>query len=373
MNDLLENTEIGQKFMEIYPEGLENVATVNGTIYALPNYQKRFTQTCALVLKDVAEAYGLDTEKAYNDITEFEDLFDWVLENEPDLYPTRYGGYIVFACLNADDFYGDELASVCTVEGDGNYEVLLSTENESYINAWRLMNEYHKKGYIRADGATVTDDTADLMAQRYAVQFDVYKPGVEADYAAKYGGEYICIPLGTPYVAYNDGIATMTAINAKCEDPEAALEMLYVFWTDPEVYNMMLFGLEGEHYTKVGENRVEKVENSKYDMSGKFGWQLGCQFNAWLMPGQADNTWTLTEEINASASQSPLAGFCLDQSTISTEFSIVQNAVPANYPYVEDFDKWLEETHQSILDNYGNEIKTEVQRQIDEWRAANGK
>lgn len=375
LNDLLENTEIGKKLMEVYPEFLLDYGTVDGTIYALPNYQKIYTQYCAFVPKELADKYGLDPDAKYDTLEDMEPFMQKVLEGEQNIWPLAVSKGSAY-----DYAFGkpvDTLVNGFVVErDDAEYKVIPNYEQETLLYAKRKLNEYFHKGYIREDVATVVDDSADLMAGRYAIYLGVHKPGGEVDHGAKYGGEYYMIPFGEPILDYNGAIGTMTAINVNSEDPEAALEMLYVMWTDPEVYNMCLFGLEGEHYTKVAADRVEQPEGNKYNMAGTYGWQLGNQFNAWKMKGQADDVWTVTEELNSSAELSHLSGFTYSTADIQAELAIYNSTLEQygySFIYAKDFDAWLAESSKALKESNEGLVIENLQKQVDAWRAANGK
>ena len=374
LNDLLENTEIGQKLMEVYPEFLLDYGTVDGTIYALPNYQKIYTQYCAFVPKELADKYGLDPDAKYDTLEDMEPFMQKVLEGEENIWPLAVSRGSAFAYAFGKPV--DILSNFCVDRDDADYKVIHVDEHETLINAKRKINEYFHKGYIREDVATVVDDSADLMAGRYAIYIGVHKPGGDVDHAAKYGGEYYMIPFGEPTLDYNGAIGTMTAINVASEDPEAALEMYYVMWTDPEVYNLLVFGLEGEHYTKVAEDRVEQPEGNKYNMAGTYGWQLGSQFNAWKMAGQSDDVWAVTEELNSSAEVSHLSGFSFSTADVQSEMAIytsTNDQYALQYIYAEDFDAWLAESRKALKDSNEDIIIENIQKQVDAWRAANGK
>ncbi|MBO5487219.1 MAG: extracellular solute-binding protein, partial [Eubacterium sp.] len=89
LNDLLES-EVGTELMEVYPEGLYNVATVGGEIYALPNYQMICNQGGAYVQKELADKYGLKPDAEIKDITDLEWFMDKIRDNEKDYYVVRH-------------------------------------------------------------------------------------------------------------------------------------------------------------------------------------------------------------------------------------------------------------------------------------------
>ena len=215
-----------------------------------------------------------------------------------------------------------------------------------------------------------------MKANRYAMYITSGKPGGDVEYSAKQGEEYAMLYLNDgPYLTSTAGIPTMTAINYNSANPEAALKLYTVMWTDPEIFNMLLFGIEGEHYTKVAENRVELIPESGYDRSS-FGWMLGNQFNAWLLPGQDDSVWVETEKINRSATVCNMAGFVLNSEPIANEIAQI-NAVVAEYDkmflYTDDVDAWAQEYAAKLRAAGAQTVMDEVQKQIDEWRVANGK
>ena len=259
---------------------------------------------------------------------------------------------------------------------DEDFKVVNFFKTENFYESHKKLNSYYEAGYIRSDVATVVDDSAEYKTNKYAMYCSTGKPGGAAEATAKMGKEYYMLYKGDgATLSASAGVATMTAVNINSKNPEAALKLYSVMWTDEEIFNMLLFGLEGEHYKKVGDNRVELIADSGYDRSGS-GWMLGNQFNAWLLPGQADELWEESEALNRNAKQSPLAGFVLDSTPIESELaqiSSVKSEFQNGYLYAEDYDKWYND-YVTKLDAAGADVViAEVQKQIDAWRAANGK
>lgn len=378
LNDLLEG-EVGKELMAVYPEGLYNVATVNGNIYALPNYQMIYNQSGLFIQKDLMDKYGLNIENGstINDVNdpEIKAFMEAVRDGEDDMFVIAETGTYTSAVA-----YGTSASTFGVVANvnfdDNDYKVYMKQEDAAFINHRKALNELYKQGFFREDVATVVDNSADMKANRYAMYITSGKPGGDVEYSVKQGEEYAMLYLNDgPYLASTAGIPTMTAINYNSANPEAALKLYTVMWTDPEIFNMLLFGIEGEHYTKVAENRVELIPESGYDRSS-FGWMLGNQFNAWLLPGQDDGVWEETEKINRSATVCNMAGFVLNSEPIANEIAQI-NAVVAEYDkmflYTDDVDAWAQEYVAKLKAAGAQTVMDEVQKQIDEWRVANGK
>lgn len=361
------------------------VGTVNGKIYGIPNYQIQYSQIGAYIQKDLAEEYDLDVE-SITSIRDLEPFMEWVRDNKEGIWPLAESNSFINAHYYVDadfeyaglgkDPVSETFATFAAVDrNDDEFKVYSHLDDPYRVESWRLLNDYYKKGFVRSDVATVADNSADKVANRYAIIIATAKPGGEAEFTAAHGEEYIQIPFGVPYKGCTAGAETMSAINVNSKNPEAAIKMLGVMWSDKEIFNMILFGLEGEHYTKINEKRIEQIAESGYERSS-LGWSIGNQFQAYLLPGQADDAWELTAANNAAASQSHLAGFVLDSTPIETEiaqFSSVKGEYEKQYMYVEDFDAWLAEYKEKVDAAGLEKCIEEVQKQIDAWRAANGK
>lgn len=371
LDDLLANSEAGQELMEVYPEKLLDYGRVGGNVYGFANYQKMYTQYCALIPVDLAEKYGLDLDAEYNTIEDFEPFMQQVLENEEDIWPLNASSAVSFwAGMGSRR---DGLTGPFFIDLDNPEKVLLDIEVPSSVANYKKLNEYFKKGYIREDQATATDQTSDMMAHRFAVTIIPAKPGADVDWESRYPGQdLVQIDLGEPYMAGGAGLGTMTCVNVNSKNPEAALKMYQIMWTDAEIFNMLLFGIEGEHYTKAGEDRVSVIADSGYNMGGNYGWQLGNQFNAYKMDGQADDIWEVTDAINNAAEVSPLAGFAVDVSPVETELAQISAVVAeydGKYIYAEDYDAWVSE-YMAELEAAGAEtVRAEFQKQLDAFYA----
>lgn len=177
--------------------------------------------------------------------------------------------------------------------------------------------------------------------------------------------------IDPPYVNTSNVIATMNCISANSKNPELAMQFINMMDTDKNgIYNLICYGIEGVHYNKVGENRIEKIEDSGYDPNSS--WQFGNNLNAYLLPGQEDDLWKQTEEINNSAVVSKLLGFSLNTEPIATELAACTAAVSEYIGTLTsgavDPDTVLPEFLSKLKAADVDKVIAEVQRQIDEWK-----
>ena len=365
LDDLLDEVPTLKKQI---PQYLWDAVTFEGSIYAVPNEQINATLTAMFTFKDLAEKYNLDPES----ITKQEMIEPYlkaIKENEPDLIPYRANsGY--FSISDDPDFSGwESLTTGFYVEkGDPKCKVFYVFDRPEYKAGAELRSQWVKKGYLRQDILSVGDDSMDFKNQKYAVWSATYKPGVEASFTEQFGGrEVIAIKaFATPYIRQSNCTSTMLAIGRNSKHPEKAIKLIELLNTDKELYNLMSFGIEGKHYELTEDGKVRKIANSGYEMDA---WKWGCQFNALLTEGMADDVWEETKRLNEEAEKSYLMNFVLDTTPITTELANF-TAVYDEYSYViEGLDpnyKKDEKAYRAKLEKVGiDKIIKELQKQVD--------
>lgn len=240
-----------------------------------------------------------------------------------------------------------------------------------YKETFKTCVEFYKKGYFNQDQTF-------SYTEGYCWNLSTWKPGVDAEQTLVAGREMYCFPIGEAVMYNSWSKSNLNAISSTSEEPETALKFLELLNTDKDLYNLITFGIEGKHYNKVGENRIEVPVNTEYTM-GNVGWQFSNQFNAYLQPEQEDDVWEETKTINASAEYSPLMGFSFDSSKVELELS---NCYMAYLEYINSFIYGIFTKDGEFDKQYNNFMKKlkacdmqrvleEMQKQIDAWLAAN--
>lgn len=365
ITDLIE--QYGQDIVANLQPELWDVATVSGRRYAIPNQQIAARRTAVFVQKTIADKYGW-TKTHVDDWTELFPLWDAIRDNEKDLIPFH----------STVPIHYDKTETVTTgIEIDVNddpadgVKVLWQIYDNPY--SFKSMSaEMYEKGYLHPDAATGYDFNALKAAGKFATFAGTASPYAEVSVSSSIGVEHIMVTVGEPYFSMTAGQDTMLAINVNSKNPDAAVKLINALWADEELYNTLLFGVENVHYKKVGDQRVEVVEGSEW-IQYKYAWALGNSFAKWKLPGEMDDIYELTSEINRSSRYSPIRGFTPDLTNLSSEVAQVA-AVNKEYDKAQYQDNWPE-----ILDTFYEDLKAagietiaaEIQRQLDEWLAAN--
>lgn len=369
--------QYGQDIKASVPEWLLDVGKIEGDLYAVPNQQIIARQLGVVIQKEYADKYGFD-KTSLKDISELEPFLDEIVKNEPTLFPIdkradplmekEYEGIVAVGGSNGNN-------NDCVLIKKGSTDTKVIPVTEVISDQLKKDNEWYQKGYIRKDITTVVDNTADVKANRYVCTISAFKPGWDAEFTARQGIPYIAVPIEGSYIKAISGIETMTAINVNSKNPEAAMKLLNLIYTDKEIFNELLFGLEGEHYTKTGESSAEPIGDGgsyKYNLSS-YAWKFGNQFNAWYLPGQNDGVWEETDQLNREAEVSVLRGFTFDPSNVQSELAQLGAVVKeyANGQYTaRDIDTYIAERNNKMEQAGLSKVVEEVQTQIDAWEAA---
>ena len=150
--------------------------------------------------------------------------------------------------------------------------------------------------------------------------------------------------------------------------------MIKLLNTNKELYNIICWGIEGEHYIMHEDGTVSEIPDSGYNGVGSVNaWKYGNQFNSFVENGQPIDIWEQTEKMNNDADKSPMLGFVPDTSNIESEIANITN-IEAEYKArkdygTEDFDVWYGEFCEKLDAAGVDRVISEIQKQYDEWLA----
>jgi len=143
--------------------------------------------------------------------------------------------------------------------------------------------------------------------------------------------------------------------------------------TDPYVINLIVNGIEGKHYNKVGDNRIEQIADSGYGKSA-LNWVIGNQLLNYLRPGEPDDMYLNWEKFNNEATRFPLLGFVFNDSEVKNEItqltSVAQEYNMIGSGALANPSKILDERNEKLRSAGIEKVRDELQAQIDEWLAS---
>lgn len=371
LDDLIK--EYAPQTYDLIPADLWEAAKVDGKIYGVINYQIIGRAHGFAFDKKLAEKYNFDTTKVKT-LEDLEPFLSAVKQGEASDYiplgALNQGFWATMLIQNGFDYVVNTTTPGVIRMDDETNTVINQFETEEFKDYCRVMSDYYKKGYIKKDAATITN-TSDVLAMgKTGVIYVNIKPGGIAETSTRMGGkEIVYTTVDEPFANNDFATATLTVIGKQCKSPEKAMQFIELLNTDKYLYNLMCFGIEGKHYNKTGENRIELIPNSGYTPNSS--WEWGCQFNAYLLPAQEDGVWEETKKVNESARVSRLMGFKFDSTPVRSEIARC-SAVSAEYMPglgvgAVNWEPSLNEFIEKLKTAGVDKIIAEQQRQINEW------
>ena len=355
-------------------EGDLECGKVGGSLYALPMNNDNARATGVAMRKDIADELGITAD----DVKTMDDLHDVLVkvkENYPDVYPLvptwQNGG--MQSILQIDGLYGN-LAVIEDAAGDDTTVTSLY-ETEAYKNFVENMYQWQQEGLIMPDATTNTEPNP--IGSIGFADYETFYPGKEAEVKNKAGVDVIVARM-TDITAITSIVSGSWSISAASEQPEKAMELYNLMYTDPEIANLFVNGIEGKHYVYTDDTKTmltlpEGVTegNTGYSVTD-WAWPNECITTPWDS-GYKDMYKDL-EEFNKSAIASPALGFRFDSSAILNEGTACSN-IESEYATAlawgmldpeEALPKFIEELKSAGMET----IQEEAQRQLDEWLAS---
>lgn len=365
------------------PESTWDAARINTKIYGVINQQIFPKPWGVHVRKDLLDKYNfsLDTVTKWEDMEPF---LEQVKEGEgitpvyaddggSSLWRTQYYGY---------DGLDDGIGFVGIKADDESLTVVNLLETPEYREAANLAKHWVDSGYFPSSPTAADEARAAFRAGLFAMGYHVEKPGNDVEMQTAVGWEFVSKNLTDPLILDTSGAtATMNAICSTSEHPIEAMRVLEKLNTDPEVYNLLSRGIEGVHWVWEDEaNQVIKypdgVDATTTGYEPNTDWMFGNQFNAYYRSQAQVGAWEATKVMNDEAYPSQALGFVVDRTPIQTEIAQVTAILeelgrPIDWGWVA-YDDAAPELIERINQAGAETIIAEIQRQLNDWKAAQG-
>ncbi len=368
LNDLL--TKYAPDTYAAVPEAFWDGVRSDGEIYGVINYQIEAKEAGFYARNDLLEKYNFDLSSVKN-IRDIEPFLQAVVDNEPGVTPIWVNENDLLPLIGYDDI-GTLGSPGAIMIGDDSLTVVNQYKTKEWREFVDLMREWYLKGYILSDAATCTSPMDMQKAGKFACTLNNMKPGGLSEMEVQWGNQKMSeVKIMDGRVLPSAVASTLNCISSTSKHPEKAMEFLNLLNTDKEVYNLVCFGIEGKHYNKVGDNRIEAIAGSGYQPNK--AWAMGNQFNAYVQGAQSDTVWEETIALNEKATVSPLLGFVFNPEPVKNEIAQCQSVWDQYFASIirgtVDPDKLIPEFIE-MLEAAGSEaIVAEKQAQLDAWKA----
>lgn len=397
LDEMLAKPEFADLKNEL-PQWLWETLQVNGETFIVPGYQMAATDRYLVVpneylqYADVDVLNSIELKDAASVIAlaeQIEKITKGVIADtgmEKYALPLAEGIALTNTYIQKDILDGGS----GTVVNAGSTTVTNIYMDEAFKEACRIAAEWVQEGLLPSD-AVVRDrstwEAGNLMNnQAYAVG-TVQTTGDDALVSqirtAAEGYEVTAFKVHDNYFIPKGWGAGGFGVTASCEHPEEALLFLQAINTEKgkEIYNTLVYGLEGVHYEKIDDDHIKTLEydgtQGSADTSyAAWKWVVGNTKHAYLNQGCSDNDAAITADINENPANpsSELMGFILDLEPVSTQVAQCA-AVVTEYRDAlvwgakgADWEAYYDEFIEKLNLAGAQDIIDEVQSQIDAWK-----
>lgn len=382
LNDLLE-ANAPDAIADI-PEYIWKATTINGNIYAMPALQVYAKNDGIFLRKDVADEFevkgssydnGVDTYT----IEELEEIYSQIKEKYPDIYPDDSTD---IPWLHLDEAVGFNFLSGFDVPGVVRFSdegtVINQFESEEFMDSCKRVYDWEQKGYYQPDFASYVTQTDQMAIDRKSDNHVAYQAGFAAPNVAGMaksacGWKETPVPiiLSNKYAITSGVTQSLTAVGINSDYPELAVQLYNLAYSDEWFINTMIYGIEGENYTKISDTEVEINRESNY--AGPLAastFTIANQFITWVEYGSAEaDQWKKAKEFCEDATPSELFGFIFDSSSVQNEVANC-SAIYQEYKIpllcgAVDPEKTIPEMLSRMEQAGSANIIKEMQRQVD--------
>ena len=407
LDDLL--AEYGQGIVDILGENVVEIHrnAADGKLYYLPSWQGLVGDRRGwLVVTEIAELAGdtwiEDTEAAlnkwrnnYSGIEDFQAVLDQATKYlaaakeagklGAGINTGRAFGWSMYNGMYS--FLGVGGAEIGITYCDGTFTVKDGVAGEHYKLYAKTMADWYKEGYIRSDIMSVDTSTltmpknGEITDTTYVFSCDPYLTEADQEAAIADAGmdmTYLPIEENAYLILGGD---TSYAIPYCADEPERAMMVLNAIYSQPDLYNTLIYGIEGEDYTKNADGTITTsyvgASPTADDSYGIQRWIIGSCKNALINNGTDPNYYADLEALEETARVNPFLNFTFDRTNVEGICASILNVYYEYGPQIDNGvagDNW-EELYNNYMaarkDAGIEELVTEFQNQINAYIEAN--
>ena len=363
--------------------------TVDGSIYGVPCYRIYNSSYYIVMRTDILDELGLTEEaEAIDSWSDYEAILQQVADAQDELPEEMQTNAVIsnqdaqgtvltgqYSDIATDDFsgnYGFETLSdtnkIIYVDEDGNVGNYFATDD--YAAMIERVHEWYEEGLVYKDAATSSDTGDTLMANGVTFSYVVTSEiGVEQSKATATGYDVTCVEIHSIPVQTSVGNQWAWCVPTTSENPEAAVAFMELMYTNSEIENLFVYGIEGRDYELNDEGEAVLLDDLSYQSSDFF---FGNQFLAYPAEGSGGDFREVSLASLESAEISEYFGCTVNTDDISNELTALSNVLTKYEPGLESgttdpstIETMLEELEdagmQTVLDFY--------QEQLDAWLA----
>lgn len=368
----------GEGIKKEIPQDMLELGRVDENIYGIYTDREVANSYGIWMRKDILDETGIDPA----DIKTLEDctaLFAKVKELYPDM-ECLSGGQA--GTLQTNTWGWDQISDAnnlgVMLDNGQSGEIVNLYESGEYEDYVRLMRKWYEAGYISPDVLSKSDDPSVTMrAGKLFSALSHLKPLFGEQQARITGCEIEVIELRPASLQTQTVQGMMWGISASTKHPEEAMILLNEMYTNPQLANILINGIEGKSYIYTDDakkmvNFPEGINASNTPYTAQ-SWIWPNAFETPVWEPYPKDYWQQIEDFNNTALHSKALGFVPDTSEITNEITACTNVVAKYNPSLMagavDVDESLAKFREELKTAGIDKIIETKSRQYEEWKA----
>lgn len=376
-NDLIQT--YGQGILETMGEYVDG-CRFNGRLYGLPqNRDLAAGMNGFAIVSEYLDGIGYEHSiEDVNPVTweELNDIFAQLHAQYPDKNVfAPIANVAIKDHIVSDGIGGDYFGAL--MDPANSLEISNLFASPEYLDMTTMYYDWNQAGYISGDAlANSHQSHNEQVIAGTAMAFDCsIKPGIIQQETDRNQRQMAMFQVGNDAVLTSSVLAAMPwCISANTEYPEAAMKLLNEFYTDPELSQLLCYGVDGKHVTTDADGFLTYPEGVTADTVAyhpNVPWLMPNEYIAGVWEGNDPNVWEDTDAMNEAAIYSKAIGFTFDNSAVSSEYTALMNVyneyqIQLEFGFIDPqtgIDEMLSRMEGAGLDDY----MAEKQRQLDAW------
>lgn len=376
LDDLL--TEYAPETLKLI-EPMVDTCKVDGHIYACPAIGKISKRNCFLYNNEMAKEAGFVAENVVDYDTLTTELLK-VKAKFPELamVSTGFGG--MWFWPNMDTLGNDNFYACLILDDNAQPKVVNYYETDLYKKDLAMAKVWGDNGFFVKDAINGQNAPMALCGQK--LSFGCFTDNVSPADVLESSSQSYDFEIGCVTAEKAAWATTVTAggyawcITEKSEHKKEAIEFLNLLFTDADISNAMINGIEGVHY-KMLENG--SIDYPSADVNSRnVGWASpgGFMPNSWIAyprtPLTAESYARYAAD-NAKCLKSPGFGFLFNAVNVNDQIAACNNTCSkylAPLMLGMGGDEMYNEFINELKRNGVDDIIAEKQAQLDAWLAA---
>ena len=371
LNDLLD--QYGQDIVNVLGQAYLDACSVGGECYEVTTCRNLAGQQCIMFDKAIIDELNLGEQvaacKTYADLTP---IFEAIHNAHPEMYVVASSGTkanMLISGIDGQDVLSDGLGVLMDAT---NPVVSNLFESEEFKDICHLTRSWNEAGYIYPDIITDEANNGQILLKNglCAAYFQTYKPGAIVENQVACGGkELVCALVNQPLATNVQNWGWTIPTNAKY--PEKAMQLLNLLFSEPELINLLSYGVEGYHWVRDVEGFACPGENAA-GYADKKNWISGNAYIGAVWTGDDADLFDQLKTFNNDATKSVAMGFAFDSSELTAEYTAMQNVIGKyrmmlEWGFFEDVDAALEEFNEALYEAGLQKYMDAKQAQLNEF------